>query len=185
MRILLTLIATLSFVCVGTAWPAQTTQPTAKQVKKIWYNDDVERLRPDWRPEPLPPGIAQERQAERPKLAPASAEAETKVEEEATVEPGVAPKPPDRRNQADYWQKQLAPLQAELAQVESQISGIQRARVTGEGMSNGVNLLDHASRLSPENQVQLLEQRRAELLRKISELEDEARRMSVPPGWLR
>ncbi len=188
MRTLAILLAVLTFTCGAAALPALTTQPAAKQAKKVWTNEDLERLRPDWRPErPTPVTAEEQAAAETPEATAASPEAseERKTEEETQIAPTVAPKPPDRRNQADYWQKELAPLQAEWAQVESQISRIQRARAAGEGISSSVHLLDNSSRLSPENQIQLLEQRRAELLRKISDLEDEARRANIPAGWVR
>ncbi|HEY4684401.1 MAG TPA: hypothetical protein VIH17_14275 [Candidatus Acidoferrales bacterium] len=198
MRTLSPVFAILIFTCGAAAPAAQTTQPTAKQAKKVWTNEDLERLRPGWRLERPAPAQPEEQPAgtvkrdpfrpqatATPQAPPARAEAERKIEEENQIQPTVTPKPPDRRTQADYWQKQIVPLQAELAQVEGQISRIQRARVTAEGISNAVNLLDHSSRLSPENQLQLLEQRRAELLGKISDLEDEARRANIPHGWLR
>jgi hypothetical protein len=198
MRALGITLAILVFAGVAIAAPGETTQPKAKLPKKIWTNDDVERLRPGWHAErsaqPAPaeqPAEGVESEAVAPPPAePVPEAAEQKPEEkpaeqETPVAPSVPPKPPDQRQQPDHWQKELAPLRAELADVEGQISRIRQALTTGEGASNGVNLLDNSSRLSPENQIGLLEQRRAELLQKIAELEDDARRSSVPPGWLR
>jgi hypothetical protein len=198
MRALGITLAILVFASVAVAVPGETTQPRAKLPKKIWTNDDVERLRPGWHAErPAEPAPAEQpaEGVESEAVAPPTAEpvpeaAEQKPEEkpaepETPVAPSVPPKPPDQRQQLDHWQKELAPLRAELADVEGQISRIRQALTTGEGASNGVNLLDNSSRLSPENQIGLLEQRRAELLQKIAELEDDARRSSIPPGWLR
>ncbi len=198
MRILLSRLAILAFVCAAVAGSGQASPPP-EHPKKIWYNEDVERLRPDWRPEPVlslsmgqdqpalmgTPHLVREEVAVTSAPVPISSESETKAEQETTVEPKIAPEPPDRRAQPDFWQKEMAPLQAELGQVEDLMGRIQRTRATGEGISNGVNLLDNSSRLSPENQIQLLGQRRAQLLQKISDLEDEARRANIPPGWLR
>ena len=186
MRILLSRLAILAFVCAAVAGSAQAAPPS-EQPKKTWYNEDVERLRPDWRPELVvmeTPNGAREVAVASARL-PIRPESETIAGHEVIVELKIASEPPDRRAQPDFWQKEMAPLQAELARVEDQIARIQRTLATGQGISNGVNLLDNSSRLSPENQIQLLGQRRSELLQKISDLEDEARRANIPPGWLR
>jgi hypothetical protein len=95
---------------------------------------------------------------------------------------GPKEKPPLTPEQEQAaWQEKLGPPREELAQVEGVIGGMER-EATARAMTlypvtiGGSSTADLLRRLSA---------RAAELQREISAIEDDARRASVPPGWLR
>jgi len=81
----------------------------------------------------------------------------------------------------DAFVARVRPLRQELERVEAEIQRV-RAEADGRGMTlYGVT----AGGSMTANQLQQLENRRANLLSRIAALEDEARRAGVPAGWLR
>jgi uncharacterized coiled-coil protein SlyX len=81
----------------------------------------------------------------------------------------------------DAWVARARPLRQELERVEAEIQRV-RAEADARGMTlYGVT----AGGSMTANQLQQLENRRANLLSQIAALEDEARRAGVPAGWLR
>ena len=81
----------------------------------------------------------------------------------------------------DAWVARVRPLRQELERVEAEIQRV-RAEADARGMTlYGVT----AGGSMTANQLQQLENRRANLLSQIAALEDEARRAGVPAGWLR
>ena len=81
----------------------------------------------------------------------------------------------------DAFVARVRPLRQELERVEAEIQRV-RAEADARGMTlYGVT----AGGSMTANQLQQLENRRANLLSQIAALEDEARRAGVPAGWLR
>lgn len=86
---------------------------------------------------------------------------------------------PDEQRTA--WQEKLRPLQEELAQVQGAVE-----RMHKEAAAQGMTLSTGTLGGSPTaDLLRRLEARAGALQRQISTIEEEARRASVPPGWLR
>ena len=86
---------------------------------------------------------------------------------------------PDEQRTA--WQEKLRPLQEELAQVRGVVE-----RMYKEAAAQGMTLSTGTLGGSPTaDLLRRLEARAGALQQQISTIEEEARRASVPPGWLR
>ena len=156
------LLPVFSFVlCVSCPLLAQES-PRKDHTKTVWTNDELQRL------------------ASRP------------------VENGPGPSSPDtsswgtsirehysRQKDPKWYGRQLQPLREELSRTESELKALRQARKYGNGVTGAVALDQEPEGISPEGQVEVLQQRRAELLRKIDELEEEARHNGILPGELR
>jgi hypothetical protein len=98
--------------------------------------------------------------------------------------PGI---PPAGRDEA-YWRERAGKLRSEIADVDRQIETVKEEIRKGGGAGFdpqsglGQNVIYYTDRNS---RLQRLEQRRAELQKQMDALLDEARKASVPPGWLR
>lgn len=104
-------------------------------------------------------------------------EAEAKLKE---VEERLGPKqhaPLTPEEQRAQWAERLRPLQQELAQVEAEIQRMRAQLPNSPAPAEGNDFT--------RDQIRSLEARRAELQRKISDLQDEARRSGAPAGWTR
>jgi hypothetical protein len=85
-----------------------------------------------------------------------------------------------------WYQERLAPLEAEREAVAARIAVIRAALANPMAWHEpGLRLDRESMRLSPQNELALLEARQAELQAKIDAIYDEARRHWIPPGWLR
>ncbi len=81
----------------------------------------------------------------------------------------------------ESWLARVRPLRQELERVEAELQRV-RAEADARGMTlYGVT----AGGSMTANQLQQLENRRANLQQQIAAIEDEARRAGVPTGWLR
>jgi chromosome segregation ATPase len=104
-------------------------------------------------------------------------EAEARLKE---VEERLGPRqqePLTPEEQRGQWAERLRPLQQELAQVEAEIQRMRAQLPNSPAPAEGNDFT--------RNQIRNLEARRAELQRKISDIQDEARRAGVPAGWTR
>jgi hypothetical protein len=84
-----------------------------------------------------------------------------------------------------WYARELQPLREELAKVDTEIRSLQEARKDGKGASDAVDLEEEPEGVSPDAQMDLLKSERAELVRKIDELEEQARHNAIAPGDLR
>ncbi|MCL6480286.1 MAG: hypothetical protein K6U02_01030 [Firmicutes bacterium] len=85
-----------------------------------------------------------------------------------------------------WYREQLAPLEAESEAVAERIALIRAALANPMVWHEpGLRLDRESMRLSPQNELALLEARQAELKTKIDAIYDEARRHWIPPGSLR
>lgn len=179
---MLALAMVLASALAHAALPQAAEKPAKPKAKKVWTNDDLERL-PRWtistassEPAPAKPEKAEVEEAET---------ADTTTEAAATEKPAEekpAPKPPKEQD-AEYWRRQLAPLRQQLQDVEAQISRIRSS--TGQAESGGLNVARPGGPLGPENTLEQLERRRASLQQQIDSIADQARRYGIYPGLLR
>jgi len=136
--------------------------PTKDHGKTLWTNDALQRL------------------ASRPVAnAPGSSTRDTPPSGTSVRERYARQKDPK------WYARQLQPLREELIRAESELKAIQQARKYGKSITGAVALDQEPEGVSPEAQMEVLQQRRAELLRKIDELEEEARHNEIAPGDLR
>lgn len=106
-------------------------------------------------------------------------ELEQKLEE---VNQRLGPKPQTPltpEQQQSQWGERLRPLQAELAQVESQIQSLRSQISSTPGISPG------AGNDYTRDRITALEAKRDDLRRRIAEIQDEARRTGAPSSWTR
>jgi chromosome segregation ATPase len=90
-----------------------------------------------------------------------------------------------RAKDPKWYAKQLVQLRQELEGIDQQIGVMGQARKDGGGTTGAVALDKEPEGVSAEAELILLQQRRSELLRQISEIEDEARHNDVAPGAVR
>jgi len=155
------------------AAPAATPSAAARRKPKIWSNDEIEMLVRGQKVSVL--GEASAAAAFAEEAAPAEAGAEG---EAAPAEPL-----PPKEQTPEYWQERLKPLREELAKVEQELQQLRSGE--GRAASNAVSI--NANDLGPnvDDVIQQLERRRGELQQKIEGIQDEARRMGIPAGWVR
>jgi DNA repair exonuclease SbcCD ATPase subunit len=152
---------------------ASQANPPAKKARKVWTNEDLEALRPGGitilKPSP----------AVSAKPSATSEEAAAKEEEKTGDEKkeGVAP--------LEKIRKKLEPLRSELAVVEMRLQTLRGSLASGNTTGGAINVDKAPGGLNTDNQITQLENRRSELKRQISDIEDEARRLGIPPGALR
>lgn len=151
-----------SFVlCVSCPLLAQESPPK-DHAKTLWTNDELQRL------------------ASRPVAnAPESSTGDTSPSGTHVREHYSRQKDPK------WYVRQLHPLREELISTESELKALQQARKYGKGVTGAVALDQEPEGVNPEGQVEVLQQRRAQLLRKIDELEEQARHNEIVPGELR
>jgi hypothetical protein len=84
-----------------------------------------------------------------------------------------------------WYAKQLAPLRQELVDIDQQIRVMRQARKDGQGTTGAVALDKAPEGVSADAELLLLQQRRTQVLQRIDEIEDEARRNGIVPGTIR
>jgi len=90
-----------------------------------------------------------------------------------------------RAQDPKWYAKQLVPLRQELVEIDQQIRTFRQARRDGRGTTGAVSLEERPEGVTAEAQLFLLQQRRTEVLQRIGEIEDEARKNEVAPGAVR
>jgi len=141
----------------GPAVPQDQTQ--SKDTKRVWTNDDLQHL------------------AARPLAnTPASPSAD---------ESQPAEKHYVRAKDAKWYVSQLKPLEAQIEDIDSQLRRLRQARNNGRGTTGAVALDQDAEGVSTDAEIQVLEQRRKQLLLQIDSLEDQSRRNGLDPGDVR
>jgi hypothetical protein len=80
------------------------------------------------------------------------------------------------------YAKQLVPLRQELAEIDQQLHAMREARKDGLGTTGAVNLDKAPEGVNADADLLLLQKRRTEVLQRIFEIEDEARRNEIAPG---
>ncbi len=145
--------------------------PRPKIQKRVFTNEDLERPGGQLITTEGPPTEAAAPSAE-PRAAAFAGTAFAKLE------PYVKERDPE------WYRGQLGSLRAEVARVDTQIHRLRDFRATGRGMMGGLVLGEPSLRLTPENEIEQLGVRRQELQQQIDELEGNARRNGIAPGFL-
>jgi hypothetical protein len=84
-----------------------------------------------------------------------------------------------------WYVSQLKPLQAQVEQIDSQLRTLRQARKDGRGTTGAVALDQDTEGVTTDAQIQVLDQRKKQLLLQIDDLEDQARRNGLDPGSVR
>jgi chromosome segregation ATPase len=149
----------LLLVCVSSQALGQETQ--SPQPKKIWTNDELNQIRSEGAP-----GTQG--------TASANGLSQRKTDEQY------------RREKDPHWYvKQLHPLQKELATVEQNLRSLSEAQRSGKGGTSSVNLDQLEEGVTTQEQLKIFQTRRAQLVKRIDDLEEQARHNGIEPGELR
>lgn len=164
-----------TFAAGGPAKPAPSPKPDTQQ-RKVWTNDDVERLNPDF--------VA----ASGKQVNGGSSAASTIVvtpdlaKARSTMVASEAPLAPER--DPAWYGQQMGILQSELSAVESRANELRNFRNTAAGLQTGLTLNAPCTGITTDNLIANLEAQRQEILAQIDGLGDLARTNGLPPGIL-
>jgi hypothetical protein len=146
---------------------AKDTQKEKPKKVKVWTNEDLEALR--GRPAVSVIGSS----------APSGYAASSYPSEE-----GSAAAPYDQSKDPRWYLERLKPLRDQLDQIDARTKELQNL-LANPSTGAGLNLNDRRVSLSPQNELNELQKRRAKVQQQIDEVEDEARRNGIEPGALR
>jgi hypothetical protein len=154
----------------GPAKPAASPKPDSQ--KKVWTNDDVERLNPEFvvnrahqtSTVSLPIVVVQP-------LAPAP----QRVIVRAPLDPQQDPL---------WYGQQVTALNAELSAIDDREEELREFRATSAGLPTGLVLNAPVEGISTDNLISQLESRRQEIAQQIDALGDLVRQNNLPPGIL-
>lgn len=155
------------------AKPAASPKPDTQQ-KKVWTNDDVERLNPDF-------VAVSGKKTTVESAAPATVTVAPAAAQPARVAVAVPLAP--EKNPAWYGQ-QLAMLQEQLSAVEGRENELRNFRNTATGLPTGLILNAPCTGITTDNLIANLDAQRQEILAQIDALGDLARSNGLPPGIL-
>jgi hypothetical protein len=175
-------------VCLAVAVPVATFaagdpkpagSPKPDREKKIWTNDDVEWLNPEFDPNrPKQTAAAGAASASAPS-APGAQSAKP-----AAPVPIVLVAPLDPQQDPRWYAQQLDPLEAELDGIESREAQLRGFRATSAGLPTGLVLSAPCEGITTDNLIAQLEARRHEILQEIDALGDVSRQNGMSPGIL-
>jgi hypothetical protein len=112
----------------------------------------------------------------------------------AAAKPGKATTADTGPKNEQYWRSRAQKLRNEMAEVDRQIAELEAANQDPHTGSSGTNppppppsayTVGAHVRGGSSTPLQRLENRKAQLQREMDQLEEEARKAGVPPGWLR
>jgi len=150
-----------------------TNRANQSRQPKVWFNEDLERLGGE---------VSVVGSASAPATS-AGGEVEG-GEAAAEGEAGEESKPqPPKENTREYWQERLAPLRAELAQIDQQLNQFRSNQ--GKAASNTLDININAAGADVQDTIRRLEQRRTQIQQQIDDVQAEARSKGVPSGWVR
>jgi hypothetical protein len=166
-------IPTGAFAAGDPAKPAASPKPDSQ--KKVWTNDDVERLNPAFvenrAPQTSTPSAATLTIVTVPPLAPAP----HRVVARAPLAPEQDPR---------WYAQQVTALEAELSAIASHEDELRQFRATSAGLPTGLVLNAPVEGITTDNLIAQLEARRQEIAQQIDGLGDLARQNDLPPGIL-
>lgn len=162
-------VAPLALAAGDPAKPVPSPKPDVQ--KKIWTNDDVERLNPAF----------SQFAGKQPKAA--TSQVASAVAPAAPAQAAIAAPLPPEKNPAWYG-GELANLQAELVAIEDRTSQLRNFRNTGTTAGTGLVLNAPCTGISTDNLIANLEAQRQEILAQIDALGDLARANGLPAGIL-
>ena len=169
-------LATAALLCFGAFVPAVTfagggpAKPDSQ--KKIWTNDDVERLNPEFVVNRAP----QTTTVSSPiVVAQPLRRAPQRV---------IVREPLDPQQDPLWYGQQVTALNAELSAIDDREEQLREFRATGAGLPTGLVLNAPCGGITTDNLIAQLESRRQEIARQIDALGDLARQNNLPPGIL-
>ncbi len=163
----------------GTTTPAPTAQPRPDREKKVWMNEDVARLNPEFgltaAPKPAAPGSPSAAAQAANVRPPAPAPRPVAI---------VAAVPLDPQQDPQWYAQQLDRLEAELSGIASHEQQLRQFRATSAGLPTGLVLGAPCEGITTDNLIAQLDARRQEILQQIDALGDSARVNNLAPGIL-
>ncbi len=159
------IVVTMTALSLGHL-PVATAQEGSppKEAKKVWTNEDVKR------PRSSEPG------------APTDVTVPDSQNVNANEDVGEHY---SRTKDPAWYVKQISSLREEVEKIDAQVRGLRESLKTGKGATGQIVLDQDTAGISPEAQVQVLQQRRSQLEGQIDELEEEARKNDIGRGILR
>ena len=130
-----------------------------------------------------------------PPAAPPAAPAEPGAQPAAPAAPGEAaeekpPEAPDPTKDPEYWRKRMADAREArdrnaflLEAVQSRINGLTTDFYARDDPYQRAQI--ELERNKALRELDLMKKHQAELEQKVADIEEEARRANIPPGWLR
>jgi hypothetical protein len=151
---------------------AKNAAPVPDREKKVYTNDDIDRMWP------------------KPKLAVVSS-SRAPIQVAATPRARIVtnqPLPPEK--DPLWYAEQVAMLEAELGQIATREESLREFRASAStdalpGMRVGLQLNAPCDGITTDNQIQQLAFRRAEIEQQIASLEDTAQQNDMPPAIIR
>jgi hypothetical protein len=163
-----------TFAGNGPAKPAPRAQPDEQ--KKVWTNDDVARLNPEFAAVAAKPAAGGSAAAAIVVVTPVGRK------QAPVIVPAAAPVDP--REDPAWYGAQLEDLQTELAEVEGREQQLQNFRNTASGLPTGLILNAPCTGITTDNLIANLDAERQAILAQIDALEDLARSHGLAPGAL-
>jgi uncharacterized phage infection (PIP) family protein YhgE len=151
---------------------AASPRPKPDEEKKIWTNDDFTPAG----------GEFQEIGAAGPTQTTSALPTTSRQAATGALQSAVASGPINPEQDLQWYAQQVAPLESELASVESGEQQLRNFRATGKGLPTGLNIAAPCEGVGTDNLIAQLEAQRQELLQQMDSLDDTARRSGLPPG---
>ena len=151
---------------------ATAPQPLPDVGRKVYTNDDL-----GW---PVKISAATTTaQAEATAIAPPAA---GQAAGATAAETTVPTEPLNPQQDPRWYAEQEAPLEAELANIESRTQALRHFRSTNTGLPTGLVLNAPCEGITADNLIAQLELRRREILQQLDDLDDLAHRNGLEPG---
>jgi len=90
-----------------------------------------------------------------------------------------------RFNDPKWYARQIQRLHDEIGKIDADLNSLLAARKSGKGVTDAVTLDQEPEGVNSDGQIDVLRKRRAELLRQIDAVEEQARHNAIPPGDIR
>src|SRR5229473_8232151 len=90
-----------------------------------------------------------------------------------------------RFRDAKWYARQIQSLRDEVAKIDADVKTLVEARKSGKGITDAVAMDQEPEGVTSQGQMEVLQKRRALLLRQIDTLEEQARHNAIVPGELR
>jgi hypothetical protein len=155
------------------AKPAASPKPDSQ--KKVWTNDDVERLNPDFVVNRAPQASTGSATTLTIVTVPPLAPATHRVVARAPLAPAQDPR---------WYAQQVTALESELSAIDSHEDELRQFRATSAGLPTGLVLNAPVEGITTDNLIAQLEARRQEIAQQIDALGDLARQNYLPAGIL-
>jgi hypothetical protein len=147
-------------------------QPLPDVGRKVYTNDDL-----GW-----PATISAATTSAQPAAAAVAPPASSQAAGPAAGNAAVPSEPLNPKQDPRWYAEQEAPLDAELADIESKAQALREFRTTSAGLPTGLVLNALCEGITADNLIAQLELRRREILQRLDDLDDLAHRNGLEPG---